>query len=77
MLLRSSFPHPADVEAEEVEALVDVDDAGLLRRQAQPQRGQHGRHLRAQRLGVLAFPGHHDDEVVGVADQPPVAQPVA
>jgi hypothetical protein len=38
MLLRAAFPLSADVEAEEVEALVDVDDAGLLRRQRSPIR---------------------------------------
>jgi hypothetical protein len=35
VLLGSSFPHPADVETKEVEALIDVDHLGLLRRQPQ------------------------------------------
>ena len=32
-----------DAPAEEVDALVDVGDAGLLRRQRQPERAQHAR----------------------------------
>jgi hypothetical protein len=30
-LVTAAFPHPSDVEAEEVEAVVDVDHLGLLR----------------------------------------------
>jgi len=58
VLVRSTFPHPPDVEPEEVKALVDVHDAGLLRRQPQPQRGDHGRHLFTQRFGMVAITGH-------------------
>jgi hypothetical protein len=57
----------------EREALVDVDHLGLLRCQPQSHRGEHGRYLLAQRLGVAAFPGHHDDKIVGVPGKPPVS----
>ena len=59
--------------AEEHEALIDVQHGGLFRCQPQSQGGEHGRHLLAQGLGVAAFTRHHQDEVVAVADEPPVA----
>jgi hypothetical protein len=74
MLRGSPLAHPADGEAEEVEALLDVGHAGFLLGQPQPQRGQHSGHFGAQRLGVVAAAVDHDDEVVGVPDQPPGAQ---
>ena len=37
-------------------------------------RSQDGRHLLAQRLGVMAFAEHHQDEVVAVAHESPVAE---
>jgi hypothetical protein len=36
--------------------------------------GLHGCLFGAQRLGVTAFPGYQDDEVVGALDQPLVPQ---
>jgi hypothetical protein len=68
--LGSSFPHPADVETKEVEALIDVDHLGLLRRQLQPHLGENGCHPHAQFLGMLAVSGDHDDEVVAVCRPP-------
>jgi hypothetical protein len=64
------------VEPEEVEALIDVDDAGLLRRQPQPHWGENVCHLLPQRLGMPALPGHHHHEVVGIADELPVSEAV-
>jgi hypothetical protein len=66
VLARSPFPHSADGEAEEVEALVNMDDAGFLFGEPQPQRGQDGGCLLAQRLSVLAGAVHHDDKVIGL-----------
>jgi hypothetical protein len=70
------FPHAADREGG-VEALVDAGHAGFLLSQPQPQRGQDGGCFLAQRLGVGAGAVHHDDPVVGIADQPPRAHPLA
>jgi len=44
---------------------------------AQPQRRKDCCHLTAQRLGIGLGAVDHDDEVVGVADQPPRAQTLA
>ena len=51
-----------------------MDGAGFLFGEPQPQRGQDGGCLLAQRLSVLAGAVHHDDKVIGVTDDPPVAQ---
>src|ERR1022692_3064553 len=51
-----------------------MDGAGFLFCEPQPQRGQDGGCLLAQRLSVLAGAVHHDDKVIGVTDTPPVAQ---
>ncbi|MFF4138509.1 hypothetical protein ACFY1B_45335 [Streptomyces mirabilis] len=56
---------------EEVKALIDVDHGGLLRRQPQPQRGEHGRHFLPQSLGVMTVTEYHQDEIVTVANEPP------
>jgi len=76
MPARSPFPLAADVEAEEVEALVDVDHAGFLRCQPQPKGCEHSFHFLAQGLGLLPGAQDHDDEVVGIANELPGAQPV-
>ena len=52
----ASFAVTLDAPPEEVEALVDVGDQGLLRRQAQTHRGQDRRDLLPQRLGVRPVP---------------------
>src|SRR5262249_54226246 len=62
-----------DAPAEEVEALADVGDLRLLRRQAQAHRGQDRRRVLAHLLGVLAGAGDHEQPVVRIADQPVVA----
>jgi len=59
-----------DTEAQEVEALVDVGDLRLRIRKAQAHRGEHRRHLRAERLGVLTGASNKDDEIVRVPDEP-------
>src|SRR5512140_2149921 len=69
MLLGSPFPHPSDMEAEEVEALIDVDHPGLLRCQPQPHEGQHGCHFLAQRLGMAPVARHHQDKIIRIADE--------
>jgi len=53
---------------EEVEPLVDMRHGGLLRRQPQPQRCEHGRHLLPQFLRVVPATRHHDHEVVGARE---------
>jgi hypothetical protein len=65
-----------DAPAEEVDALVDVDHAGLLRSQRQPERREHLLGLRDQPLGVAPLASDADDEVVGVADES-VGRPAA
>jgi hypothetical protein len=75
VLLRSSFPHSSDVEPKKRESFVDMDHAGLLRRQPQPQRGDRSRHLLPQGFGVLTLSVHHYHEIVGETDQPPVSEP--
>jgi hypothetical protein len=64
------------VDAEEIEALVDVDHAGFVRGQPQSQWCEHGRHLLTQCLGMAPFPGHHHDKIVREADNPPVPETV-
>src|SRR5215813_11277826 len=63
-----------DAPAEEVEALIDVGDLRLLRRQAQAHRGQDRRRVLAHLLRVLAGAGDHEQPVVRIADEPVVAQ---
>jgi hypothetical protein len=63
--------------AEEVKALVDVDHPGFLRCQPQPQRCEHGCHLLAQFLGVAPVARHHQDQVIRIADELPVALAVS
>ena len=48
---RAPFGLPLDAEAKELEPLVEVDNRGLLLRQAQPDGGQHGNDLLPDRLG--------------------------
>jgi hypothetical protein len=62
---------------EEVEALTDVDHPGFLWRQAQPQGGEHGRHLLPQRLGVVPVARYHQDKESrrGESHPPPLAEP--
>ena len=57
--------------------VVDVDRAALLRRQPQPQRGKHGCHLLTQRIGVVPVARHHQDKVIRVADESPIALSVS
>jgi hypothetical protein len=66
-----------DAPAEEVEALLDVTDGGLLLRQPQPHRGQHRRDLLTQRLGVLPGAGHQHHEVIRIPHDPVVGQSLA
>jgi len=64
-----------DAPAEKVEALVDVGDQGLVRRQAQAHRGQNPGDLLPEGFGVIFRPCHHQAPVVrlcralGYADQ--------
>jgi hypothetical protein len=64
-----------DAPPQEVDALVDMADARLGLRQAQAHGGQHRCDLVLELLGVRLGAGHHDDEVVRVADQPPGGLP--
>jgi hypothetical protein len=59
-----------DVPPEEVQALVNVGDQGLLLRQAKAHRGQDPGDLLPQRFGVLAGAFDHQAPVVGIPDQP-------
>jgi len=69
---------PLDVEAEEVETGVEVGDEGLLFRESHLQRaGQPLTDLLAKRVRVGPGAVHEHDEVVCVADQPVVRQPLA
>jgi len=61
---------PLDTEPEEVQALVDVGDQGLLRRQAQAHRGQDLRDLFPERLSVALGARDHQAPVVRIPDQP-------
>jgi hypothetical protein len=74
-LVRSALPHPLDVEAEEVEPLPHVHHAGLVRRQAQTQRGEHGGDLVTHLLDVAAFAAHEHDEVIRLCRVPGYAAP--
>src|SRR5690625_3578070 len=67
----------ADMEPEEIEPLVYMNDPCLLLGQAQPQPGQHLRHFCFALLGVVPFSMHHDDKVIRVTDDLPVAQPLS
>src|SRR5699024_9039672 len=71
----SSHP-PLDVKAEEVDPFAQVPDPGLGLGQPQPDLGQHFGGLFFQSEHVIAAAVGHDDEVVRVAHDPPVTQPV-
>jgi hypothetical protein len=63
-----------DAPAEEIKALVDVGDQGLLLRQAQAHRGQDPCDLLPEGFGVGLGAVHHQAPVVGEPDQPDVGQ---
>src|SRR5487761_1395393 len=75
--LGPAFPLAADMKAQEVEPLVDMHHGGLLRRQPQPQRSEHGRHLLPQFLRVMPVTRHHYHEVSrpGEFHPRPLAEP--
>ena len=77
MLGGASLAAPLDAEPEIVEGLVEVDDPGLVLGQAQTHGGQRAGELIAQRLGVFAGPRDHGDEIIRIADQPPIRKPAA
>ena len=68
--LRLGLAHPAqpNVDAQEVESVLGVDDAGLLRMQLQAETAQHSAYLGEYPLAVGSGV-KQDDEVVTVAHQ--------
>lgn len=70
-------PHPAGTRpptgpapAAPVISDPGVPLSGFLRRQSQPRRGEYGRHLFTQRLGVVAFSDHLTAKS-SASDEPP------
>ena len=72
----ASFAAALDVPSEEVEALVDVGDQGLLRRQAQAHRGQDRGDLLAEGFGVVLGARDEQAPVVCIPRQAVVGQTV-
>jgi len=70
-LVRASLATPPDVESQEVDPVAEVSHAGFLRREPQTHRCENLSYLFTHRLGVVLGPMDEDDEVIGVADQPP------
>jgi hypothetical protein len=65
----ASLAAALDVPSEEVEALVDVGDQGLLRGQAQTHRGQDPGDLLAEGFGVVLGARDEQAPVIGVPHQ--------
>src|SRR5205823_10746970 len=76
-LVRSSFAHPLDVEAEEVEPLPHVHRPGLGLGQAQSQRCENLRDLLTHGLHVVGVATNQYDEESrrGESHPPPLAEP--
>ena len=70
----ASFAVTLDAPAQKIEALVDVGDHGLLRRQAQAHRGQDLRYLLPQGFRVGLRAGDDQAPVIRVPHQAIVGQ---
>jgi hypothetical protein len=61
---------------EEIEPIAQVGDAGLGLGELQPEPGQHHTCLFVQGRDVVPAAVGHDDEVVGITHDPPIARPL-
>ena len=61
---------PLDVESQKVEALVNINDLGLIRGQPQPHLVQDVLNLNPQTVRMSPFTVDHDNEVIGLCRGP-------